>query len=52
VASPWPLARRLRAASLAWATTPYSAVRCMASVRMWTSTGSSPGPITPVWSDW
>ena len=43
---PW----RVWVASQAWAMTPYSAVWCMASVRMWTDR-LSPGLITVVCSD-
>ena len=34
------------------AATPYSARRCIAKVRICSSTGLPCGPITVVWSDW
>lgn len=35
-----------------WAAMPYSARRCMSKVRIWSSTGLPPGPMTVVCSDW
>ncbi len=35
-----------------WAAMPYSAVRCMAKVRICNSTGLPVGPMTVVCNDW
>ncbi len=45
-------ARRLSSLYTQWAATPFSAVRCMAWVRIWISSGLPCGPMTVVWSDW